>query len=383
MGSPNLFPLRWENFAWRLVSLALLFLFGSRIISQPVFAQDVRLELKERFVLGLSEEDSRNMFGHPVTVRFDGAGNIYVFDQLSMKIKIFSSKGEVLRTLGDRGSASGKFNSMTTGWVNKDGTVVVFDEFNTRVTTFSPSGAIQVTETSQDTILWVRDVVPYGPDYFALYRLSSTRSLVHRWNSTFTMLYEQFADVTDWPLADNPFITNLSYFQAGRIIMWQEDLILAPPVCGGHLLAYSVLEKTPSLAYRLHGMAQIAPPIVPIPEPQIDTTDMAVVLNHPKGRHAAVVNCWSIGLSIVEDEVLAHFTARQEGRDKIIFVELFDLNGNVIGSHKLDWLTDVENEDPYVPLFVYPGLDSGLFVIDYRGTVPLVRVLSADLQRDP
>ena len=129
-------------------------------------------------------------------------------------------------------------------------------------------------------------------------------------------------------------------------------------------------------------LAPNKPPIVSISESEIEHTPAAVVLNHPQGRDAALINCWSVGLSVIDNDVLAHFSVRQEGRGKIIFVELFDQNGNFVGGHNINRLADPVNEDPYAPVLIYPGLGDRLFVIDHRGSVPLVRVLSVELLRD-
>ena len=174
----------------------------------------------------------------------------------------------------------------------------------------------------------------------------------------------------------------LTYFNAGRIVIWHKHLVMAPPVCNGYLLVYDLDLTIPELNYQLKGIPPNKPPIVSINESEIDRTPAAVVLNHSQGRDAGLINCWSVGLSVIGDNVLAHFSVRQEGRTKTIFVELFDTNGNFVGGHSIDWLADPVNEDPFVPVLIYPGLDDRLFVIDRRGNVPLVRVLSVELLRD-
>ena len=95
-------PSAW--FWWLLTAVVLT---GLKVSAPLAIAQEIRMEFKEHFVLGTSEEDSINMFGDPVVVRFDNSGNIYVFDQLSMRIKIFDSNGHVSGALGGREKGEG------------------------------------------------------------------------------------------------------------------------------------------------------------------------------------------------------------------------------------------------------------------------------------
>ncbi len=368
---------------WHWLLLASVVLMNGLIVGIPFsIAQEIRMELKEHFVLGTSEEDSIDMFGNPVVIRSDNSGNIYVFDQLSMRIKVFDSNGHVLRSLGGRGNEPGEFYSISTGWVTPRGRVILYDQFNTRITTISPRGEIDVIDTSPDSILWLRDLVPYGGDYYGLYRIPSSSSLVHHWDSTFSTLQGQFADFEDWPFSNTSFMDALTYFDAGRIIVWREQLVMAPPVCDGNLLAYDLNLATPGLNYRLRGTSPNSPLIVDVNESEIDRIPATVVLNYSGKKYTALVNCWSVGLKVIGDDVLAHFSVRQKGRRKIIFVDLFDKNGIFIGGHSLDELEDPTNEDPFAPISIFPGLDDRLFVIDHRGSVPLVRVMSIELLHD-
>ncbi len=365
---------------WLLLTAVLLVALKGGVA--PAGAQEIRMELKEHFVLGTSEEDPINMFGDPVVVRSDNSGSIYVFDQLSMRIKVFDSNGHALGVLGERGSGPGEFHSISAGWVTPQGKILVYDQFNTRITTIFPTGEIKTIRTSPNSILWLRDLVPYNGDYLGLYRISSTSRLVHRWDSTFSTLRDRFVDFEDWPLSNMSFMNTLTYFNLGRIIVWRKHLIMAPPVCDGNLLAYDLDLAAPEPSYRLKGTPPNKPPIVSISESEIDRNPAAVELNYSHERDVALVNCWSVGLSVTHDDILAHFSVRQRGSGKIIFVEMFDKDRNLVGGHSIDWLADPINETPFVPVLIYPGSGDRLFITDYRSGVPLVRVLSVELLRD-
>ena len=353
----------------------------SGMLAVPSLGQTVHLELNERFILGTSNEDPRNMFGDPVAVRGDSSGNIYVFDQLSMRIKVFNSSGHSLRVFGGRGRAVGKYNSISAAWVTPPGEVLVFDEFNSRITSLSPLGSINSTATSPISILWLRDLVPYGADYLALYRMEETNWIVHRWNATFTSLRSRYARVSDWPLSHTRFIRELSFLNPGRIVIWQDSAILAPPVCDGILLVYDLDNPHHGIADRFRGVSPRYPPIKAVSESEIDNTPGAVILNHSTGRDAAIVNCWTVGLMVVDNRYLAHFSVRQERTSKVFHVELFDERGTLVGNHEVEGLADIGNEEPFVPLLVYSGWDGSVYVLDYRATAPVVRVYNVQMGR--
>ena len=73
---------------WLLLTAVLLVALKGSIA--PASAQEIRMELKEHFVLGTSEEDPINMFGDPVVVRSDNSGSIYVFVCIQMNLPGYS-----------------------------------------------------------------------------------------------------------------------------------------------------------------------------------------------------------------------------------------------------------------------------------------------------
>ncbi|MEJ2634720.1 MAG: 6-bladed beta-propeller [Calditrichia bacterium] len=67
-------------------------------------------------------------------------GEIWVVETLLHRITILNKAGEMLRTIGKRGTAAGEFNFPTHIWADKSGTVYVVDAMNFRVQIFSAEG---------------------------------------------------------------------------------------------------------------------------------------------------------------------------------------------------------------------------------------------------
>jgi len=112
-----------------------------------------------------------------------------------------------------------------------------------------------------------------------------------------------------------------------------------------------------------------------------DLPDDATIISDAEGRRAARVHCWSIGLVPLSDGYLIHFSARQRESGKIIFVELFDQRGKLIGAHALDALAAPGDKVPAAPILVFSGIeDNRLLVVDRRSSYPLVRVFDGDVR---
>jgi len=345
-----------------------------------LYAQDVRLVLDEHLVLGTSQTDPNRMFGDPTFVREGKDGRIYVFDQLAMRIKIYSHRGRFVASVGERGRGSGEFNSFSTGWISEEEQILVFDQFNQRLTRLSQRGKLMDTTTLDPRILWPRDVLPYDDNYLLLYRHSNSALLVHEWDPTFTTRLDAFVQV-DTITGGNPFLDSQTFFRPGHAALWNGRLVLTPPVCNGNLLQYDS-DGRELLAERLMGVPPRSPPfeIVSV-KAGGDLPDDATIISDAEGRRAARVHCWSIGLVPLSDGYLIHFSARQRESGKIIFVELFDQRGKLIGAHALDALAAPGDKVPAAPILVFSGIeDNRLLVVDRRSSYPLVRVFDGDVR---
>ena len=88
------------------------------------------------------------LFGDPVAVATDGEGNIYVADEQSLDIRVFSAEGDHLRTIGAEGEGPGEFQSIRAMTINEVGELVVFDFTQRRITRFQPSGEVIETHST-------------------------------------------------------------------------------------------------------------------------------------------------------------------------------------------------------------------------------------------
>jgi DNA-binding beta-propeller fold protein YncE len=81
------------------------------------------------------------ILAQPTGVAVDEAGSrIYLVDTGSHEVKIFAADGSLLRRVGGRGTAPGKFNYPTMIWTTNTGNLVVSDSLNFRVQIFDAEG---------------------------------------------------------------------------------------------------------------------------------------------------------------------------------------------------------------------------------------------------
>jgi DNA-binding beta-propeller fold protein YncE len=81
-------------------------------------------------------------FEQPTGIAYSEKTNeIWVVETGAHRIKIVGREGNVLRTVGQRGSAEGSFNYPTFIWIDASGRVYIVDSMNFRVQVFDPTGS--------------------------------------------------------------------------------------------------------------------------------------------------------------------------------------------------------------------------------------------------
>ncbi|MDP2068537.1 MAG: 6-bladed beta-propeller [Lutibacter sp.] len=67
---------------------------------------------------------------------------IWIVETAAHRISILNEKGELIKTIGRRGDASGEFNFPTSIWIDKIGNAYVIDALNFRVQIFNKEGEV-------------------------------------------------------------------------------------------------------------------------------------------------------------------------------------------------------------------------------------------------
>lgn len=88
--------------------------------------------------------------------------NIFIADQMDMKVKIYSTDGKFIREVGGRGRGPGELQRITAMWKGYDKeTIHVADYFNNKVTSFSKDGSLVDEKIlGEGRIVWPRTFHP-------------------------------------------------------------------------------------------------------------------------------------------------------------------------------------------------------------------------------
>jgi hypothetical protein len=93
-------------------------------------------------VIGSADGDGPDVFGHVAALDVDGSGRIYVLDQQAGQVRVFDATGRHVTSFGRPGSGPGELGPGAMAVLARvDGSAVVPDGGNARVTSFGADGA--------------------------------------------------------------------------------------------------------------------------------------------------------------------------------------------------------------------------------------------------
>ena len=133
---------------------------AQEIINLPGEDRHLELGFEELYTVGLVSGEDWEQFGNVRTVGFDGAGQLYIFDNVADRITVMRPNGEFVRAFGD---GPGEFRNPDGLAVMRDGRVVIADighrvyhlfdangESERRVRMASEPGELTATELLSD-----------------------------------------------------------------------------------------------------------------------------------------------------------------------------------------------------------------------------------------
>jgi len=134
--------------AWA-ASLAVLLSASTAIAARDIVAKSPVESGGYRITEGLSiggpDADDPAQFYERLgsaNIAADGSGNIYVLDNGNIRIQVFGTNGNFLRTIGQEGEGPGEFQMPSRMAVNAAGDLAVFDMATQRVTLFDSRGEL-------------------------------------------------------------------------------------------------------------------------------------------------------------------------------------------------------------------------------------------------
>ncbi|HKV12456.1 MAG TPA: 6-bladed beta-propeller [Thermoanaerobaculia bacterium] len=341
---------------------------------------------KDRLVLGDSPDaPAELLFGDVRGVRTDGEGRIYVADAIAMKVRVFSPAGEPLRSLGERGRKPGEFRDITCFDVGLDGSVLVLDGLNGRITRFSPTGTL-VASAPLDTqaIVWPRTARAVGADHeLLLYRKPASdgwregsEPLLHLLDGELHRELAAFGALSQVADPDLPVVGLFHEIHPGRV--WVErdgGLLYAPTLYRGEIYRFEEREGGWASSQVLRGYAP-GDPLVPLDaRAPRGNREFVFSMSFRKGRAVAEIRNASLGLFRLKDGRIVHFTQIANGARRAFGAEVFTADGRLLGYSPIEEFTAGRGRSTLFPIVVEWKDEQDLFYLRDIREFPMLRVV--------
>jgi len=99
----------------------------------------------EELRIGQMEGEGADVFGNLFSLAVDGDGRFWALDGQAQELRVFSSTGEHVRTIGRRGEGPGEFSQAVRVELGPDGNMWVMDPSNNRLSVIDSAGVVKET----------------------------------------------------------------------------------------------------------------------------------------------------------------------------------------------------------------------------------------------
>lgn len=350
------------------------------------FPPALRISQEDRLVLGDSPDaPAELLFGDVRGIRTDGEGRIYVADVIAMKVRVFSPAGEHLRALGDRGRRPGEFRDITCFDVGPDGSVLVLDGLNGRITRFSPTGTLAATAPlDTQAVVWPRTVRAVGAGReLLLYRKPASgwweegsEPLLHLLDGGFRRELAAFGALSQVTDPDLLVVRLFHEVYPGRV--WVErggELLYAPTLYRGDIYRFEERAGGWAPSQVLHGYAP-GDPLVPLDaETPRGKREFVFSMGSRQGRAMAEIRNASLGLFRLRDGRIVHFTQIANGAKRTFGAEVFTAAGRLVGYSPIEELAAGRGRSALFPIVVEWKDEQDLFYLRDLREFPTLRVV--------
>lgn len=179
-----------------------------------------KLVLSEDYLIGDSL-DEEEMIAEVSFIAVDDADNLFVLDYKSHNIKVFDSDGNYVRTIGKQGQGPGELNTPGGLQILPDGTLLVEDTLNRRLSYFKPDGTFIKNVSIADRTSLITLVVSESGSYLGRELIIEDNKLFWEVRKFDKDLKPQFTiDRIEFP---NPVTDNINVFEQVFFFTFDRD----------------------------------------------------------------------------------------------------------------------------------------------------------------
>lgn len=318
-------------------------------------SQQINFHLTEELVIGNDENASEEYLFNRIThICTDSNGNVYVAENKMLKVRVFDETGKFIKSVGRRGQGPGEILEITCMTVDHRDDLIVVDRMNRRFTRFSNIG--DNFSDSAKTFTFLSEI---NPDLFAIsslandtyvlyFRKKSSKNrtvqpddkVLHIINHDFSKILDSFAQAEDiWNFEEQfersivgaPLIcTSLSTIDSTNIIF-------SPHFYDGKLICYKFRNGIWDLMI-MPGIKKKFKPYILLnrkdyPDGKYPKNFLSV--SGSEGRFLIQQQNTNAGLCILNNRKILQFSFSYYENKGKYYCELFDENGNFMGSSEL------------------------------------------------
>lgn len=313
-------------------------------------------------------------------IRIDGEGNIYLPDHQSVTIRVFDSNGRHIRNIGSEGNGPGEFIRIGAIEIFND-ELTVYDSGNKRLVTFKTNGqAISEHPLESQSLMNPVSIHRFNNgSYLNLERQNGTDNsgrFVHQ-----ITLGQTTSPVYSFAQSDS-ILTIQSTFEdlysdlenIGRVWLNRDtgDFWLVPGIYKGKIYHYKEMDGQWHLYQELKGFLFTDLPIVPDTEEQ---NTFQIVTYFPKiETFSGTVKSFSLGIFQMSDGQMIHISSQLFDGQRQTIVELFNGEGELQGSGRLNDFTFSSNTRGPLISPLWKDHNDQIYFIDYREESPVLRI---------
>ncbi len=361
-----------------------------------VYAQQLKVTLKEKFVIGDDENaPDEYLFAYPKHVNTDSKNNIYIADLNMSKIRVFNQYGQFIKSIGRKGQGPGEMQEVMCMTIDHNDDLIVVDRMSRRFTRFSKMGEEFTTYPMPDNSFidpWI--ILPLGLELYALqYRVREDSKyytnkesslynkkedkLVHIYPIDFSSVLESFVSEDDiWDLSQPFFRAQIGRNSIKIATLGNNAIVIAPWIYEGLLYLYQKVAdqwqlktlrgKIPThKSYKMLNFSDY---------PDLKFPRGAYLLSGQSGKFAVRMQNMSRGLFAMNNGTIVHFSVTRSSEEEIIDgVELFEPDGTYIGYGQF------ENHSMAMEV-LWKDKDDRFYIRDSMG-FSKIRVMSLEYQK--
>ena len=328
------------------------------------------------------DQPAEGLVGRPRFVRLDPAGDLFVADVASLRIKVYGGDGVLRRAVGGRGREMGRFLTINSFHIDGAGRLIVADGRALRTTVFSSSGRVLYSRPLDPLqMLWPRQLLELGDGrlVFLCHMPAHTQSgdrrpdadyLFHPYDAGLERKLTPFGPVADVGTPENEIASIVGQLTPGSFCILRSGAVLfAPSIYGGRLIRYRETEAGWREDTRLAGYVPDDEPLIELDEPaRADGTPGAIQIFGGGKKSVAVVRHQSRGLFELADGRIVHFSSFEIDGRRVFGVELWSADGAFLGYRPIEPIQDWRSDHLYVD---WKGGDD-TFLVREMGSEPKI-----------